>query len=383
MRIGHFAPNIWARGGIATYVRRVGEAQTAAGQEVVYLSSDRSSPEGHANTVRVADAADLFRQARELDLDILHLHRPVSMLPDDRVVTVRTMHGNQGSCPTGTRFLARHNCPCDRDYSVSGCLRGHYVDRCGSRRPERVFGAFQNFRREVDLAQRLQTVTVSRFLRERMIRSGCAPEKLHVIPSPAPTVHRPYGPPPRGAAPRFLFAGRIVPQKGLGWLLRALCRTSDAIHLDVAGDGHEREQMMALSTRLGLDGRVTFHGWVDGEKMEGLVASARAVVVPSIWHEPAGLVSLEAAAHGRAVIASRVGGIPEYATEDYALLVAPGDVLGLASALETLAGDASLADRLGRAGVVAAESSFGMGAFLQRLDSFYELSLGDRVAVAG
>ena len=64
---------------------------------------------------------------------------------------------------------------------------------------------------------------------------------------------------------------------------------------------------------------------------------ARAVVFPSVWHEPAGLITLEAAALGRPVIASAVGGIPEYATDAFALRVPPRDVDGLAHAMSQLA----------------------------------------------
>jgi glycosyltransferase involved in cell wall biosynthesis len=64
---------------------------------------------------------------------------------------------------------------------------------------------------------------------------------------------------------------------------------------------------------------------------------------------------LEAAALGRAVIASRVGGIPEYADRlGNAMLVEPNDLGGLAAAIEKLAGDGHLARQIGQAGHSAA-----------------------------
>ena len=151
MRIGHYAPQLWAPGGIATYVRRLGVAQADHGHEVFYLSRDATgTDERVGKTRRVAGDADLFRQATVLDLDVLHLHKSVTVLPDDRVPTVRTMHGHQGSCPSASRYLARTGRPCNRVPSLGGCLVGHVLDRCGSVRPRQLAANFARLRHEVE-----------------------------------------------------------------------------------------------------------------------------------------------------------------------------------------------------------------------------------------
>lgn len=188
--------------------------------------------------IEVQDDVDLYSRARDLRLDILHLHKSVSVLPYNRVPTVRTMHGNQGSCPAGSRYLARSGQPCNRAYTVAGCLWGHLVDRCGSRRPRNVRANFERIRNEMRLAAELDTFTVSQFLKDQMVRSGCPADKIHVLLSPAPDVEEAFVPPPHEETPRFLFLGRIVPQKGLEWLLRAMAEVKTSIHLDVAGDGN-------------------------------------------------------------------------------------------------------------------------------------------------
>ena len=139
------------------------------------------------------------------------------------------------------------------------------------------------------------------------------------------------------------------------------------VRLDVAGEGLARKEMQCLAEKLGLSDKVTFHGWVPPETAKKLVEAARAVVFPSLWHEPAGLVTLEAAAYGRPVIASRVGGIPEYAHEDYSMLVEPNDVSGLASAIEQLATDRALAETMGQRGREAVEREFFDGFFLRSI----------------
>ncbi|NNF57305.1 MAG: glycosyltransferase family 4 protein [Rhodothermaceae bacterium] len=376
MRIGHYAPHIWARGGIASYIRRLAQAQTAAGHTVCTLGMDvLEHPVGVCHLV-VRDEAALFEQARRIGLDVLHLHKAVGTLPAYPLPTLRTMHGHQGSCPSATRYLARSQRPCDRAYSVGGCLLGHAVDRCGSRRPRNVKAAFESIRRERALASQMHTVTVSRFLKEQMVRAGCPAERLHVLPSPAPE-SPPYRPPPRHGVPHFVFLGRLVRQKGLGWLLHAQAAVPDPMHLDVAGDGPERGALEALACSLGLEDRVTFHGWVEAAEAWRLMQAARAVVVPSVWHEPAGLVTLEAAACGRAVVASRVGGIPEYAYPDAALLVDPHDVAGLVAALTHLASSRDLAEHLGQAGLARARETFALPPFVEALDALYCLAISD------
>lgn len=372
MRIGHYAPHIGEEGGIATYIHRMGHAQSNRGHRVAYLGRNAGSASLPGECVDIPSDTKLFEAAEDLSLDILHLHKSVDPLPADRVPTVRTIHGHQGGCPSGSRYLSRSEEPCDRAYSVGGCLWGHIVDRCGSVRPHNLKKNFTRIHRELDQAKHVPTYTVSDFLREQMLRAGCAPEHVQTIPSPAPQRDEPFSPVPRTTPPRFLYLGRLVPEKGLDWLLRALSHVSVPIHLDVAGKGPRREALKKLTRELGIDAQVTFHGWVDSDRVPALMRRARAIVFPSVWHEPAGLISLEAAAYGRPLIASRVGGIPEYADESHAILVDVRDVEGLAEALTRLAQDADCADRRGRNGREVARSKFSVAQFLDRVDAFYE-----------
>jgi glycosyltransferase involved in cell wall biosynthesis len=170
-----------------------------------------------------------------------------------------------------------------------------------------------------------------------------------------------------------------VNQKGVEWLLRAFARLNREAHLDIAGDGPLQGRLEAFARRNGLEGRITFHGWVKGAEVPALILRARAVLFPSLWQEPAGLVTLESAAYGRAVIASAVGGIPEYALDDFARSVAPNDTDALVNALTDLVDDAERAEAMGRAGYGLARSRFSMKQFLDRLDALYELALEDRI----
>jgi len=373
MHIAHYAPRIWAQGGIASYIRRLGAAQDAQGHEVVYLGrTDGAAGPTHLTYHTVPDDQALFRAASDLGLDVLHLHKGVSVLPSNRVPTIRTMHGHQGGCPSGSRYLTRSGRACDRAYSLGGCLWGHFVDRCGSIRPAKLVSNFTRIRSEIELASSIPTLTVSDFIREQMLRAGCPPDRLHTVLSPAPAVDVPFAPVSTDGLPRFVFLGRLVKKKGLDWLLRAFATVDISAHLDVAGEGPQREEAEQLVRTLSIGDRVTFHGWLESEAVAALIRQAHAVVFPSVWHEPAGLVSLEAAAYGRALIASKVGGIPEYAHEDHAELVAPRDRSGLADAITALATSPSRANRMGRAGYKRARAQFSMERFLRQLHAHYD-----------
>ena len=379
-KIAHYAPNLWAKGGIASYVQRLGRAQSAAGLDVLYFTCDNQQPDPEEadQTIIVKGDRQLFALAKEYGVDVLHLHKPVKHLPEDRVTTVRTMHGNQGSCPAGTRFLSRSQQPCERPYSVAGCFKTHLTERCGSLRYAKVKRNFGGIVNEHRLGEQMHTFTVSGFLKDWMVRTGYSEERLHVLNSPAPDGDgRRIKPPPPNRIPRFLFMGRLVPQKGAQWLLKAMLHVKSAVRIDIGGDGPLRDELESFSARHGLAKKVIFHGWIDQQKAKGMLEDARAVIVPSVWQEPAGLVTLEAAAAGRAVIASRAGGIPEYALDEYSLLVTPNDTWQLASAIDRLANEYDRAKKMGTCALQSAQTRYAMTHFLEKQLALYQLALDE------
>jgi glycosyltransferase involved in cell wall biosynthesis len=220
----------------------------------------------------------------------------------------------------------------------------------------------------------------SQFVKDQMLRSGYPADNIHVLHIPAPDL-RDYYPPEQGDLTHFTFLGRITPEKGLVWLLQALAEVKVPIHLDVAGAGNqEHEQALyRLAERLGLMKRITFHGWVNEARAIQLIQQARALVFPSVWHEPAGLVSLEAAAAGRPIIASNVGGIPEYVGRlQNALLVEPNNVQGLARRIEQLAKDSFLAKQMGAEGRKMAKEHFSLEKHVEELMKLYKLATKPR-----
>jgi glycosyltransferase involved in cell wall biosynthesis len=186
-------------------------------------------------------------------------------------------------------------------------------------------------------------------------------------------------PPPPPQAPRLLCVGRLVPVKGHAVLLRALAEARAVVpglELELAGDGPLRGELEALARSLGLDGAVTFAGRVS--PVAPAYERALAVVVPSLG-EGFGMVALEAAERGRAVIASDVGGLPEIVDRDRTgLLVPPGDAAALAAAMAELAADPERAAALGRAARARALAEFSLDRCADRVDALYRAAIARR-----
>ena len=151
--------------------------------------------------------------------------------------------------------------------------------------------------------------------------------------------------------PYLLGIGRHVPQKGFDILLQAFAQADPASHdLLLAGDGPERPALERLAADLSLGDRVRFVGRADRPLAVSLFAGCSFFVLPS-RQEPQGIVNLEAMAAGKAVLASRVGGVPEIVQDgETGLLVPAEDASALAEAIDRLTGDVSLRQRLGAAG---------------------------------
>jgi len=161
-----------------------------------------------------------------------------------------------------------------------------------------------------------------------------------------------------------LCACRASAPKGVDHLLRAFDvlwvdapRTGRPV-LAYAGDGPVLEALRALRERLAAREDIHLLGY--RSDVGALIDAASVCVIPSVWEEAFGLAALEPMARGRAVIASRGGGLPEVVLDgETGLLVPPGDEMALAHALQTALTDPAVRDRWGRAGRERAVRLFG------------------------
>jgi glycosyltransferase involved in cell wall biosynthesis len=147
---------------------------------------------------------------------------------------------------------------------------------------------------------------------------------------------------------RLAVVGRIDERKGIAIATRALAQLPAAtLTVDGSGSPTHRAELEALAAELGVAKRITF---AQGARsaLPDVYAAADAVLFPVLWPEPWGLVPLEAMAVGRPVVATGTGGSAEYLRDgENCLIYAPReDPAALAAAIERLAGDPALRDRL-------------------------------------
>ena len=168
-----------------------------------------------------------------------------------------------------------------------------------------------------------------------------------------------------------LVVGQLIPEKGIDILLRAVPLLPPIATVWVVGDGAYTRAFQALAVELGVADRVRFLG--SQANVSTFMQAADCLVCPSVWAEAAGLVNLEGQASGLPVIASRIGGIPEYVADDRTgLLVPPGDHVRLAAALCRLIEDANLLRQLGQAARLHAVEHFSADARLKEYLALYE-----------
>ena len=155
------------------------------------------------------------------------------------------------------------------------------------------------------------------------------------------------------------YAGRLVPEKGVDWLLRALAALPGDWRAEVLGSGPAAADLKALAAALGVAERVRFTPWAASAQMPTFYRGVDVLVVPSRtrpnWKEQFGRVIVEAMACGTPVIGSDSGAIPEVMGEA-GLIVSEGDVPQLREALARLMHDPALWRDLsarGRARVLA------------------------------
>jgi glycogen(starch) synthase len=112
----------------------------------------------------------------------------------------------------------------------------------------------------------------------------------------------------------LVFVGRIIPDKGLHVLIEALDRLgSHGLRptLTVIGDGGDLRPMQTRVAELGLDAQVAFRGRLAPAAIARELQAHRVLVVPSVWEEPFGIVTLEGIACGCVPVVARSGGLPE------------------------------------------------------------------------
>jgi glycosyltransferase involved in cell wall biosynthesis len=302
--------------------------------------------------------------------DLLHCHNIYHQLTPSiisaasrlNVPVVLTLHDYKPVCPVYTQLSNGRVCTKCSDGRFEALLLRRCAD--GSIGRSALLWAEARYHAAARSYQRVDKfIAPSRFMRDAVVRRLGEDKVIHI---------------PNGIdASRIemserdedfvLYLGRLSAEKGVETLLRAHAADDAAWRLVVAGSGPLLE---GLRSRFPL---AEFTGHLAGMALETRLRDASVVVVPSEWHENSPLSILEAMAHGKPIVASRIGGIPELVRDrQTGLLFEPGHAQQLSDCINVLLGDPDLRRRLGRRARQIVEREYSLERHGAALLSLYE-----------
>jgi glycosyltransferase involved in cell wall biosynthesis len=320
-------------------------------------------------------AANPFAKARfrrvvnEFEPDVVHVRlfltqlSPLILSPLRDVPSILHVSWYRVICPRGTKLLPDGR-DCEHHVGLA-CLR----ERCLSAQAwTPMMLQFALLRRRLPAFNRV--VTLSESSRQRLAAAGF---ETSVVLRNA-VQERPMRPPLDGP-PTVAFAGRLVWEKGVDLLVRAVRETRSAVpaaRLLIVGDGPERPRLEALVRGLGLGEAVEFAGALDRGSLEGRMGAAWVQAMPGRWIEPFGNAAAEALMRGTALVATEPGGAAELVRESGAgAVVRRGDVAALAEALAARLADRDLCETEGTSGRAWAVDNLRYDDYVSRLETMY------------
>jgi glycosyltransferase involved in cell wall biosynthesis len=283
---------------------------------------------------------------------------------DRGVPVVMTLHDYKLVCPRYDMLRRGHPCDACVEEGPAACLRY----RCGGSWAGSLLlaaeAALHRLRGSYSPVRRF--LVPSRFLLGVLQRGGWEEAKLRHLPNFASAT----APAPEQAhAERFLYAGRLAAEKGIGTLLRAVGGLGRGT-LVVCGSGPLEAEVGRAAAA--APERIVLRGHLPAADLWREMTAARFTVLPSECFENAPLALLESMALGRAVLASRIGGIPELvAPGETGELVPAWDSAAWRAALERALADPERMRRMGDAARRAATERFGLGRHVDAVESVY------------
>ncbi|MCB0858358.1 MAG: glycosyltransferase [Solirubrobacterales bacterium] len=336
------------------------EVAEAEGAEMLYLPS-LAPPIRPYSDIRAL--AQLIRVARRFSPEVIHTHtakggflgRAAALAVKPRPTVIHTYHGHVLEGYFGS--------------SKTALYRG--MERAAARVSDRLIGVSSA---TVDDLVRLGIAPRDRF---RVVPLGLDLEAfaaLKLVPDPA--ARRELGIEDDGIL--FTYVGRIAPIKRLDLMLESVAKARVAGHsirLAVVGDGADRAGLEAQARDLAIDSQVHFLGY---RSDLARIAAASDAFALSSDNEGTPVSLIEAAASGRPVLATDVGGVRDVVTEHSGIIVAPDDPAALAEGFGVLAGDRELRLEMGAKAREHALGRYSAARLVGDIDSLYRELLDTR-----
>jgi len=332
-----------------------------------------------------------FRQPLHPWLDLVTLARLVRIVWSTRPQIIHTHMAKAGALGRFAGFLYNRFGPGRRSELRAVLIHtfhGHVLDGYFSPRVSRFFITIERW-----LARRTDClIAVSETIQRELLAYGIGRrEQWRVVSLGLDLGSLTALPLPNGAATvRFGMVGRLVPIKNPSLFLQAFDGLrarlpGQSVRGVVVGDGPLRSSLEAQAAGLGLHDAMTFTGW---QRDVSAIYRHLEVACLTSWNEGTPVALIEAMAAGRAVVATRVGGVQDllgdepdvpqaiapgtYQVTKRGVLVRPGDVEGLIGAMTRLAQDAALRRQLGSTARAHVLERFSHVRLVREMSALYE-----------
>ncbi|BDS06745.1 glycosyl transferase [Oceaniferula spumae] len=159
-------------------------------------------------------------------------------------------------------------------------------------------------------------IAISEFMRAKFVEAGIPAEDIVTLLHPW---HMIETEPDNEDSGYYLFLGRLVEEKGVKVLLEAweIVEKEMGSQCPVLMIGGEGEMENEVNHAADNSPKIKCMGFVKGQAKADLIASSRAMIAPSVWWEPLGLVTYEAYDHGKPMLAASSGGLSETVTDGH------------------------------------------------------------------
>jgi glycosyltransferase involved in cell wall biosynthesis len=320
------------------------------------------------------DTPSLTSVCRKIQPDVLYFHKCSSIQPFQEAIrnvhAVRMIHDHDLCCPRRHKYFSYSNRICHQKAGIGCWLDGAFLKRDRTRRVGFAFNSISESIREMKRNYLFSCLLVaSRFMRQELLSNGFREDQVSILPPIGieQTESEDHLPLPEN---ELLYVGQLIHGKGVDLLLKALSSVSSKFRLTIVGRGNAQKRLQDMASNLNLADRVDFAGWVDHAQLDAFYQKAKAVLVPSRWPEPFGMVGLEAMKHSRPVIAFDAGGISDWLIDGKTgILVPEQDVDAFTAAINRLLMDTETASELGRNGFEHLQAHFRYDDYLDRLET--------------
>jgi len=215
-------------------------------------------------------------------------------------------------------------------------------------------------------------IAVSDFLRSKVIELGIPPEKISTVHNFIDLTHIMSS---HRKGEYFLYFGRLERLKGLFTLLEAVRPLKESTLL-IVGDGEMRPDIEAYLEKHDLH-HIKLLGFKKGKELSDLVSNSICTIIPSEWHEPCPLTIFESFAHGRPVIGSSIGGLPELVSNNIdGFLLQPKDIESLREGMIWMSAHRDRAVEMGGAGRKKVEKYYSAEIHYEKVMKVYRKVTG-------